>query len=336
MSRVAFSALTLSALGLPLLTWLPVGPVTSLHTLSFYQTPLWGITILALAVVALWCAPDPWLAAFGVFACLRASDLVSLGAASALVLGLVLAGAFAQVPLTWLRAGLVTLGLVEVALLALQGLGVWVPLGEWTVQTQIPHGTFGNPKYLGLVLAMIVPLAPLWTLPALGLGLILSKSGAAVIAAAVALMVRFRGRWWVYVAASVVGLGVVWARGWSLDGIATRWTAWKLAAFDLNGTWLFGHGLGSWATRFAEAQHYYLGGDVVFFVGHNEYLQLVYETGLVGLVFLAGWLWSQRARFLAEPSLLALAIVCLWFSPWHLASTAVVALAVVGGAGRNE
>jgi len=151
----------------------------------------------------------------------------------------------------------------------------------------------------------------------------------AILAAGVALLVRYP-RWWPL--APMALMGVYITRGVSYDSGHSRLFIQQAALSDWwTGNWwhiLVGYGFGSWLQRMLAVSYHGEG----YLALYNDYLQLLYESGLVGLVFLGGFLVTHWRWFQREPALIAVAILAaLWF-PFHLASVAVVALAIVGRA----
>ena len=66
---------------------------------------------------------------------------------------------------------------------------------------------------------------------------------------------------------------------------------------------------------------------------HNEYVQWLTETGLVGVVLLCGWLWTHRAMVLDRRwggSIAAVAVNAIGFFPFHVVPIALVSIICVG------
>lgn len=323
------------------------------------ETPKLLLLLGALAVLGVWVATtDPWLGAFSLLTTVMSlrhpwpmdpAIFVALGAAAVVVVR--------HAP-GWLHraavTGLVALGVVEVGYAALQLAGydpLWL---GWARQSQplFVHGTIGRNGYLGNLLAVLAPLAPVWLLPVFAAGVLLSHSLVAALALAVGLAVRFRAR----PAALALGaatLALVLALrtasvGSGLLGAATgswanRMDVWGMGAM----LWLteapwFGHGPGGWGQVAAIMQLQRWGqpgqpGEL-FLQAHSEYLQVAFELGVAGLACLAGWLVAHRRAFLA-PAGGAFAAVLVsasaWF-PFHLAVVAAPIVVILGLATAPE
>ena len=118
------------------------------------------------------------------------------------------------------------------------------------------------------------------------------------------------------------------------------------------GIWWFGlkdwfltnplFGPGPWAGRIPmlQAQQGYLPTKEIFMEAHNEYLQWLYEYGLLGFAILTGWLWRHRRMFTATGTvgcaLLALAVNSGSFFTFHVASVALLGLVLVGLASSQD
>ena len=330
------SAFVLLGLAAPLMTWYAYRTPQTVFDTGFYQTPLWwAMTAGLLLVVAFVVIPRELILGVALLYLVASSAWsapFALSVATWLVLGGVFLIAASRCPSRLLRVALVGLGLLEIALLGLQYAGLYFQVGEWRHNTAIPHGTFGNPRYLGAALAVITPLAPLALLPVFGLGLVLSKSYAAILAASAGLVIRYhrKMRWPYVVAGGVSALGVLaLLRGWSWDSLISRSIAWRVALAGWLDSWrsiIVGHGLGSWFPLGAS----FSVEDQVFYTAHSEYVQLLYEAGLAGAGLLAWFLWRRRRWLAVSPGVAAILVVCLGLNPFRFASTAVVLLAVAG------
>lgn len=200
-------------------------------------------------------------------------------------------------------------------------------------------GTTGNSNYFGVLLAMIAPLAPWWSIPFFLLGIVLSHSLLAVAAVSIGLLWRVRENKKLLafgLSAAFLGVvGIMVLKGQTpLSGFYHRLAVWQLATDNLNPLgWLIGAGPGNWAMHIPALQiQQNIYPNEVFIQGHNEWLQLVYENGLVALALLVGWLWAQR-HALAGPyggSVLAILFTSVGMFGFRLAITGCIALVILG------
>lgn len=239
------------------------------------------------------------------------------------------------------------------------------------------HGGEGNANWLGLLLAVSLPLATdcvgrAWKdaspwLRATGVAsvalqsvaLLLSHSRVAWIALALALiawMMATRTSLAKRAAAVVCALALVVVVAWTgrgapsaaVDGpadvqVGTAWEGrvwiWQTSATVARNALPLGTGMGRFSQRYLEEQGARLGqvdpktASRRFAnaqTAHNDWIQVLAETGPLGLVLLAiGWLWavhsSWRMRWGASVASLVALAVCAWGdSPLH--QPAIVAL----------
>lgn len=363
-----------AAVGLLLLPWLPFTRVANPGYVTarvFVDTPQYLYTLLGMLVLGAWIASrDGWLGAGSLYVTLSAfwhpSDLalatahwVALGAA-----GIVLVGSLSLDARTWLVRILLVSCVAEVAYTAVQlGRRDLFFFGFMPMDMVQPIGTLGNPKYLGAMLAMAAPLAPLWLLPVFVAGIIMSKSALAAVAMIAGLMVRYAPRdrqrlqdlsghpvipyvlWLVPIGAlgGLMLLDVPWFRGASLDSLWSRLSTWHLAiaSWWWHGplSWLFGSGFGSFFVDVPKLQVQIGVNPVeVFFQGHSEPIQLLYEGGLVAWGLLGGWICWRGGfhRAPAFPSVVALAILAAGLHVLHAPTVAPTALLVLGLASARD
>jgi tetratricopeptide (TPR) repeat protein len=206
---------------------------------------------------------------------------------------------------------------------------------------EVPHGGHGNPNWLGLVLAVALPIVAdramsssgrerRWCVVALGigaLGLALSHSRSAWLGTALASIVMVRGRKrWVLAAAGIALTAlVVWCTdvGAALEGRLWIWRAALSAAGERP---VVGHGIGRFAFSFLDAQGQLLAPlplpvASVRFVNaenaHNDALQLLVEGGAVACLGVAVALVTALVQLNRR---------------WRGGLGALIALAVAGGA----
>lgn len=220
----------------------------------------------------------------------------------------------------------------------------WLAVALWQVGVLMDRyarmrrrmvGTFGSPVLTGLYLAAVLPLAPLWVVPILGIGLVLTSSIAAGGAVAVAMVWRFPWTWPLPLATASIIL-VLWAysptvkgrrilewslRGDTADSVWARWYAWRVIVHELRQHpqhWVFGIGPGSavkalrqWGSRLKVELPY----EVT-----NEALQLVYEYGLIGGLAALAFVWRVGSHLtLGDPwSAAWVGFLVLSFTHWPL------------------
>lgn len=76
----------------------------------------------------------------------------------------------------------------------------------------------------------------------------------------------------------------------------------------------------------------------VFLQGHNEWIQLLYENGLVAVGCLCGWLWAHRPAWTGPygPALLAILVCSFGMFGFRLAMTACVGVMILALATAEE
>ena len=212
----------------------------------------------------------------------------------------------------------------------LDWLGVWVVIRH--EMSPMVFGTLQNPNFLAMYLAISMPFfirAKWWIfiLPLLGLLAYLQTSTAIVALAA-------GGVFWSYRHLANIRLRVkIFTAGWAGLIVATyiliadgriaqdpRWTWWWLAVKDICSTiqhFVAGHGPG-----------YYVNFDWVKL--HNDWLQIWWELGLIGVLFLAGFFGSLfRSRNPRHTTALLIAGICMLGNyPTRLAPTGLLIILV--------
>jgi hypothetical protein len=317
--------------------------------LAIQENANYGFLLVGLIAMALlsW-DESPWLCALSVYLTLRAiwtPTPFAFETAQAVAIGTLLLFLARRFPVSWSKpAGhLIAVTVVlQVAYAVLQKQG-YSPL--WIGWNKIPgavtwvHGTLGNPNHLGAFLAIAAPLAPLWSLPAFGLGLILSGSALAGVATAVAFSVRFRARWKLIIPAILGFLLLIFlSRGLNLTSWADRAVIWRVAAQATTYRPVTGFGPGSWQTigpalqRTPEVSRL-LHTPEPWQQVHNEWIQLGFEGGVIALVLAGGWVWSIRHVFTQGrygEALLAAFVVSLGSFPLHVATLSALVITVAG------
>lgn len=185
----------------------------------------------------------------------------------------------------------------------------------WQVRRRMV-GTLGSPAITAMYLALILPLAPVWTWPLFAVGLALTSSVLALMAVA-ASVVWLWPSMWLSVAASGLLVAILWAwsptfrgrrigewtlRGDTLDSVWARVFVWRIAAHDLTATRQWGFGIGpnqasknlrTWASRIGvELPH----------ECHMEAIHMLYEYGVIGLLAVVAFCWRVGAHLtLGDP-----------------------------------
>lgn len=210
----------------------------------------------------------------------------------------------------------------------------------WTKRPEIfVHGTFGHHNFLGAFLAMTGAIAPVWFIPFVFVGLWFANSLLSFIALFIALAVRFRvivNKYALFFV-SVLSAGfLLWFfRLKSRDSFYTRIDAWSTAMSLMDWkTTFFGHGIGQWYVKVPRAQSAQ-GITEVFYQAHNEYLQLFFETGLVGVALLVWWVHENRVMF-QNSAVVAIAVSCLGIYLFHLAPLSLTAVLLIAMATRKD
>ena len=244
------------------------------------------------------------------------------------------------------RACLIALAVFEAAYAVQQRLGydlLWGPVfGGRLIAVPQMLGTLGTVNAMAGYLAIVAPLCPLALLLPLAVVVWLSHSLGAIGALAVGLMVRYRRHWYAWVAGSVLVGGAAWLFNLTQTTRVARVQIWQFAlAHWVRTDPVLGYGVGGWAQRVPalQTQLHFAPTPELWAEAHNEPLQWLVETGLVGLVLLACWLWTHRAMF-THPvwggSVAALAADSLTWFPFHIVSMALLGLLVVGLASRPK
>lgn len=320
---------------------------------AFYNAPIWLWTLGGAGAIGLSVArSDRWLgAAIVVFAVSALPHHLDAAASQAIWFAFG-AGALGLL-VRWLprdsapvlRWGLLTAAGVQVAYMALQLLAL-DPV--WHFPREYLAGTFGNPRYVGALLAVTAPLTPWWLLPVVGVALGLSGSYLAILAAAGGLVVRWAGtrrRIAALAMAGLIGVGLTlsWSRGNTTFGSAVfRAGTWAAMGQDFVAggpwVWLMGRGPAGFLTRMWPLQAQAL--NEISAQAHSDVLQWIYETGLVGAVVLAGWLRAfgtdlRRAAPAWQGAVTALAVLTAGLHVFHLPALAPVGILALAGVVRR-
>ena len=200
-----------------------------------------------------------------------------------------------------------------------------------------PSGLFVNPNFLAEAAALLVVAAAAermwWALPILAPALILPQARGAILAVAVAALVKFRSVRWLIIAGIALALSYVAAHMITDYGSSERLAIWQSA---VNGLTVVGHGIGSFWSSYppfdlrvspnSYPEH-----------AHNELLHIAFELGLPGVICALGFCLSLCGP-LNTPRLVLIAFLteaCLAF-PTHLPATAAIGLILAGYAVRDR
>lgn len=214
--------------------------------------------------------------------------------------------------------------------------GPWLG-GTLAAQPQM-LGTLGSVNATAGYLAVVLPLMPVWLAVLIVPLILLSHSMGAIAAMIVGVAMCFRTRLVAWLGAASAILAAFYVLHKATHGARVMIWSFSLEHFPPQ-AWLTGWGLGGWAQRVPELQQRYAFSPTgeIWTEAHNEPLQWVVETGLVGALFLGCWLWRHRAMFAHPvwgPSVCALAVQCLTWHPFHIVSSALLGLIVIGLASR--
>lgn len=205
-----------------------------------------------------------------------------------------------------------------------------------------PWGTLGSVVSTALYVAICAPLMPFWLmLGAVGV-IFFTHSLGALLAVAVALGVLAKLTWWGWFLAVVIAtafLEVFRATGHRLnkDSHYARLAVWGFAFRR----WIkdpvaviFGWGLGGWkvVVPMAQQEINWFPYKETWAEAHNEPLQWVFETGLIGAAIAGLWFWAHPGLF-RDPAVMALAVGSLTWFPFHVPALAFLGIVVVGLSG---
>jgi O-antigen ligase len=200
-------------------------------------------------------------------------------------------------------------------------------------------GLFVNGNFMAEAAALVIVAAVVeriwWLIPGLLPALVLSGSRGAMLACVLALAIHFRAHWRItlpVLALAAIGL-VAHAYQFGDSSSVERLQIWHSA---INGVSLFGHGIGSfWSsfpsfdlrpTAFTHPEH-----------AHNEFLNVAFELGLVGLVLLCGFCATLAGPLdTARLVLIALLVESIFEFPLHEPTTAFLGMVAAGHAVRNR
>lgn len=264
---------------------------------------VWALTAVVITGARAWSSREE-------LALLTACTL-ALSACAALLLGALLTRAWTD-GLLW--------ALIVFAVLQLPWMVVQLIAGDPA------RGLSEGSRYVAALLAIAAPLVSWWMLALLMVGLVASQSFLAVFAALVGLALTHRRRFHALTTWAAVGYCVLtliflsFVRPW--PSWAERRDAWVTLAWPhYVAAPVWGLGLGSWQTTIPWHQYALSAvGPGWFGHAHSSLVEWIYETGLIGLILLIGFVvsaWPAFRRSPVAPSLVAIAILALGFHVFH-------------------
>jgi hypothetical protein len=283
--------------------------------------------------------PGVWLTAAVIVVTVRAlarsSELAwitafcfALGALALVILPRALTLGTAQI----LRVTLVTLAAVQTPLL----------LWEWW--TAYPVGLMGVTRFTAALIAVAVPLAPWGVLPVLAIGLALTQSYLAIVAAAIGFIISqpHQRRSPIFLLSGTLGalalVGWLVATRSEAPSLLARLEVWALVVPDLAAHPILGLGPGGWGTTIPLRQ--IISSEAATFAqAHSELVGWIVEEGLLGLVLLAGWLYAAGPplwRSDVRGAVVAIAILAAGLHVFHTVTLAPWLILVLGMGLRPE
>ena len=365
--RHTWAAALGGAVLVPLVTWFPMLaarlPWLGLPRYEAAQgLDLWALQtfwLAAISAVALLVgARDRWLGVtlgvVGVTVFLRGATMDPTQSVMFVFGALLLAGV-RELPQGWapplVRVVLIGCATFQIGYLMLQHRGydpLWGPWVGGVLAAHLqPFGTLGGVDASSLYVAILSPLLPWAILPFAAWVVWNGHSMGAIAALCIGL--AWKGLRLVGMKLEAVMILALLASVLTFSGIylhkethTGRIAVWQFATQHWVRTDpILGYGLGGWAQRIPAYQQAegFMPAREAWREAHNEPLQWLVETGLVGLLLLGLWCYDHRRMFLDPvwgPSVAALAASSLTFHPFHIVASALVGIVLVGCATRTE
>lgn len=332
---------------IPWLAWWPVSTVAPKHI--FVQAPMFLVVIAILATLSAWVYKyDEWAGLLCGWQAVHVlwrptartwdvAEVTVLGLITIVLLRSLLKDYRKQLTYILILSGVLQ-GLLGIA--QVFGYDLTPRDGIVAMSPVFAMGSFGNSNYFGVYQAALACIAPLWLVPFFIVTVLLSKSLIACAALVVGLWVHYR-----HISIPLIGIAaataVVLQRGpaWSI-GIQHRWDVWQMTLSQMDAFHLiFGYGPGSWAFEVPKMQ-LALGvwAHSIFIEAHNEYFQLTFESGLVALGLVVGWLAYHLPKLNTTyaGAFAALLVGCFGMFTLHIATTGSLALMIVALATNNK
>ncbi len=337
----------------PWLTWWLL--TTPNANMAVTETPIFlcglGLLLLLSTYVGQADAPLGLLAAYMVIRVLPLTSPYAFEAAYLTVFGACVLVVLSRMPVEMirpLRAMVLAGGCLQAGYGILQASGfdpMWIGWHEAVNPALGIRGTLGNSDFFGAYCAMLLACSPIWIMPVFLVGLVLSKSVLACGAAVIGLAVRYRHHWIGPTMATLGVSSVIWYAFHRPGGWNSLWHRTDVWTYAVQDWWaqapILGFGTGQWPLRIPQAQLTQTVSHVssdVFVQAHNEYLQLLYDGGVIAVCLLGWWAWTHRALW-TGPSAGVIAVVtvnCLANFPFHVGTTALLALVMIGLALAEE
>lgn len=336
--------------GVPWLTWWTL--TTPNPHAAVTETPILLSALGLLLVLSIGIgATDAWLGVFVGYLVLRTLPLTSPFAfetAYLSVLGAMALTMVSKVPpamIARLKGMLLAGGAVQAGYGIVQALGydpIWIGWYQAVDPSLDIRGTLGNRDFFGAYQAILLCLSPVWLMPVFLIGLGLSKCVVAMLSACLGLSWRYRQyrvTWGIACVGILACAGYAMMRTPELSSLWHRFAVWTMALTDWMAHPILGWGTGAWPLRIPQLQQIHnIYPESVFVQAHHEYLQILYDGGVIGLGLLAGWIWTHRRMCCGTMggSVMAIAVNSLGNFPFHVGTTALLSLMVMGLACAEE
>jgi hypothetical protein len=224
------------------------------------------------------------------------------------------------------------LGMVASSTVAIGQLAGWI---DWPT-INIPSGLFLNKNFMAeaaaLVLIWLIAERVWWLAVPVMPAIALADAKGALLALAVGLVPLFwKTRSWV-IGGLLVAVMALFDHAYVMNGTATMTERLDIWTGASHGIGMFGSGIGSYG--FVSNQ---VLPDGHAMHAHNDYLELVYELGMIGALLGALFVWELRGLLTtARLVLIVFAVEACFAFPAHLPVTVALAALVAGHAVRDR
>jgi hypothetical protein len=228
------------------------------------------------------------------------------------------------------------IALLNVGMLILQRFNLdfmHVPAHGWH---DPPVGLMCNQNFVSALLAISFPafFRRVWVsiIPLVVLGLVLAKSlgGIFALGAGILVYTYLRGHYFLPTAIiiALLALAVTYVDSMRLFYPGNRWDAWVNLWPYYKQHWVMGAGLGHWIEVF---RHYPLLGKEVWTHAHNEYIQAIFEQGVLVIPIFTGYIVNMIRKYHRKAILPCAGLVIVMVNslvnfPMHIATTAMIAI----------
>ena len=229
------------------------------------------------------------------------------------------------------------IGLAVSSAISIGQLAGWI---DWP-SINIPSGLFLNKNFMAeaaaLVLIWLIAERVWWLAILVAPCVVLAGARGALLALAIGLgLLTIRRLSWLTLGllAAVAGLFIIGLWGpdpvdWPFATLGERWSIW---VDTVHGIGFLGSGIGSYGFMPHPMQP-----DGALMHAHNDYLELVYELGVVGAILGALFAWELRGPLnSARLVLIVFAVEACFAFPSHLPATLAIAALVAGHAVRDR